>query len=217
MNALSRRLLLAGLLPAFAAACASAGAPAWADMDYPGTLQPATTLATDVLWQQRITAHWGEDGQRGFDAAVQKQGDTLTVLGLSPVGSVGFVMLLRGTAIELQNQSDQELPFPPRFILLDVQRTFYPWLAPAAGPDGARTGIVGDERVQELWRDGRLLQRRFTRLDGRPEGAITITYDWRDAEPQRLAPRHTVLDNGWFGYRLTVDTHTETLLPATAP
>jgi hypothetical protein len=219
MNALPRRcLLLAGLLAhSFAAACASSGAPAWTEMDYPGMLRPATALSPDVLWQQRITAHWGEDQQRGFDAAVQKQGSTLTVLGLSPIGAIGFVMLLRGTDIELQNQSGQELPFPPRFIVLDVQRTFYPWLEPAIGPDGGRTGVVGDERVQELWRDGRLLQRRFSRLDGEPEGSITITYDWRDAEPQRLAPLHTVLDNGWFHYRLTVDTHTETLLPAPPP
>lgn len=212
MTTRSRRCLL--LVMSLAAACTTSSAPAWADMDYPGELQPASALPNDVLWQQRITAHWGEDGQLGFDAAVQKQGELLTVLGLSPVGSVGFVMLLRGTGIELQNQADQELPFPPRFILLDVQRTFYPWLEPAIGPDGARTGSVGEERVQELWRDGRLLQRRFTRLDGEPAGAITITYDWREAEPQRLAPRHTVLDNGWFGYRLIVDTHTETLLPA---
>ncbi len=214
MNALSRRCLL--LVPLLAAACATA-APAWTDMDYPGTLQPAATLPQDLLWQQRITATWGEDGQRGFDAAVQKQGETLTVLGLSPIGAVGFAMILRGTTIELQNQSEQELPFPPRFILLDVQRTFYPWLTPAVGSDGGRTGIVGDERVQEIWRDGRLLERRFTRLDGKPEGAITITYDWRDTEAQRIAPVRTVLDNGWFGYRLTVDTHTETRLPAATP
>lgn len=207
----SRACLLLASLPW--AACATRG-PAWEQMDYPGTLLSPTALAPDVLWQQRITAHWGEHDQRGFDAAVQKQGDVLTVLGLSPVGSIGFAMILRGSTIELQNQAEQELPFPPRFILLDVQRTFYPWLEPAVAPDGGRTGIVGDERVQELWRDGRLLQRRFTRIDGEPAGAITITYDWRDTAAQSLAPRHTVLDNGWFGYRLVVDTHTETALPA---
>ena len=207
----ARRSLL--LATALSGACASA-APDWSTMDYPGTLLPPTALPANVLWQQRITAHWGEDGQRGFDAAVQRNGDTLTVLGLSPMGSVGFAMILRGTTIELQNTSDQELPFPPRFIVLDVQRTFYPWLEPAIGSDGARTGTIGGEKVQELWRGGRLLQRRFTRLDGGPAGAITITYDWRDTDTGHLAPRHTLLDNGWFGYSLTVDTHTETALPA---
>lgn len=215
MNEPSRCCLLLGAL--LAAACSTTRGPAWTERDYPGTLQPADALPHQLLWQQRISATWGEDGQRGFDAAVQRQGDTLTVLGLSPVGSVGFAMILRGDTIDLQNQSGEELPFPPRFILLDVQRTFYPWLEPAVAGNGARSGIVGDERVQELWRDGRLLERRFTQLDGEPAGAITITYDWRQTDPQRVAPMRTVLDNGWFGYRLTVDTHTETPLPAKAP
>lgn len=212
MNVVLRRTCLIACL--LSAACASSRGPAFAEMDYPGTLLPATALPHDLMWQQRITATWGEDGQRGFDAAVQKQGDKLTVLGMSPLGSVGFAMILNGTEVELQNPTDQELPFPPRFILLDVQRTFYPWLEPAIGGDGARYGTVGDERVQELWRDGRLLERRFTRLDGEPAGAITITYDWRGVEAQRVAPMRAVLDNGWFDYRLAVDTHTETRLPA---
>jgi len=201
---------------ALLASCATPRGPLFADRDYPGTLQPAAALDAQVMWQQRVTATWGEDGRRGFDAAVQRQGDELTVLGLSPVGSVGFVIKLRGTDIDLQSQADEDLPFPPRFILLDVQRTFYPWLTPATPPDGKREGIVGEERVQEVWNGGRLVERRFTRLDGKPEGSITVTYDWRNVEPQRLAPGSTVLDNSWFGYRLTVDTHSETRL-ATPP
>src|SRR5262245_20766729 len=87
-------------------ACASSASRRWRDQDYPGTLQPAGALDTDMLLQQRVTATWGEDGQRGFDAAIQKQGDTLTVIGLSPVGSVGFSMVLHGTAVELVNDTD---------------------------------------------------------------------------------------------------------------
>ena len=214
MNALSRRLLLAGLLPAFAAACASAGAPAWADMDYPGTLQPATTLATDVLWQQRITAHWGEDGQRGFDAAVQKQGATLTVIGMSPLGQAGFVMVQGPTGVTFENHTDMHLPFPARFVLLDVQRTFFPWLPAMEAPaDGERSGIVAGEQVVEIHAKGRLVERRFTRLSGQPAGSIVIRYEWGDEAAGRIAPRRAVLDNGWFGYRMTVDTHSEAVLP----
>ncbi|HEU4418453.1 MAG TPA: hypothetical protein VFT55_05910, partial [Planctomycetota bacterium] len=87
--------LIAGAL--LLAACSSSAAHRWREEDYPGTLQPAAALATDMFLQQRVTATWGEDGQRGFDAAIQKQGDTLTVIGLSPVGSAGFAMILRGT------------------------------------------------------------------------------------------------------------------------
>lgn len=203
---------LCSALLALAGCTAAPQRPDWADRDYPGTLLPADALPHDLLWQQRVTAFWGEDGQRGFDAAVQKAGDLLTVLGLSPVGHVGFAILLRGEQVELKNQSDEMLPFPPRFVLIDVQRTFYPWLGPAPA-DGERQGAIGGERVRELWRDGRLQQRSFERLDGEPAGVITITYEWDGTDPTWAAPRRTVLDNGWFGYRLVVDTHAETRLP----
>ena len=205
--------LLPPLLLASLAACAAHRGTPFADTDYPGTLQDAATLPQDVLWQQRVTASWGgaHAGERGFDAAVQKQGDTLTVLGLSPIGSAGFAMILRGTTIELKNDTEQELPFPARFILLDVQRTFYPWLGAAMTTDGVRDGTTGEERVQETWASGRLVERRFTRISGTPAGAITVTYDWRGIdEPTRMAPPRTVLDNSWFDYRLVVETHSET-------
>ncbi len=199
------------------AACATRPTNPWQDKDYPGTLQPAASLPTDILWQQRVTATWGEDGQRGFDAAIQKQGDTLTVLGLSAIGSAGFAMILRGTTIELKNDTAQDLPFPPRFILLDVQRTFYPWLPAPPPADGTREGTVAGERVTETFRAGRLVERRFARLDAQPAGDITVTYDWGETPADHQAPRHTVLHNAWFGYRLTIDTHAETRLPPPVP
>lgn len=208
--------LLLGLLPAFAA-CTTAPRTPFADTDYPGTLQPAGTLPADVVWQQRVTATWGltrgNGGERGFDAAIQKQGDTLTVLGLSPMGSVGFALLLRGTAVEVRNDSGEDLPFPARFVLLDVQRTFYPWLGEPI-TEGNRLGRVAGEEIFEKWRRGRLVERTFRRLDDQPAGTITVRYEWGDTGAERTAPRRTVLHNAWFDYRLTVDTHGETLLPA---
>jgi hypothetical protein len=203
-----------GLLLLIPACATPPRAPSLTEADYPGMLQAPGNLAVDVLWRQRVTAHWPE-GERGFDAAVQKQGDTLTVMGLSPLGP-GFAFILRGDQIETVNQSGQELPFPPRFILLDVQRVFYPWLPPAGPgatvPDGRREGIAGGERVVEVWQKGRLAERTFTRVDRRPEGAITVRYAWDRAD--WLAPTRAVLANGWFGYELTVETAEETrLLP----
>lgn len=206
-------------LAAAVAGCASTRRDPFANADYPGTLQAPSALTNDVVWQQRVTAAWGiargERHERGFDAAVQKKGSTLTVLGISPLGNVGFTFVLRDGApdAEVKNTSGEELPFPPRFVLLDVQRTFWPWLG-APPVSGNRLGTVGDEQVAETWRDGRLVERTFTRRDGKPAGAITITYDWNGVDdPSRLAPRRTVLHNGWFDYELTVDTHAETRLP----
>ena len=198
-------------------ACATTSArPRFADADYPGVLRAPEALGFDVVWQQRVTAFWGEGQQRGFDAAIQKQGDKLTVIGLSPTGAIGFSIVMHGDAIEVQNHMAEELPFPARFILLDVQRAFYPWLRGEfrdTGADVVRSDRVDDERVSEEWRGGRLVERRFRR-DDEPDGEIVVRYEWADGSWR--GPARAELDNGWFGYRLQVDTHAETLLPTPA-
>lgn len=183
------------------------------ETDYPGLLRPPATLGREVVWRQRVTAAWGEGSERGFDAALQKQGDTLTMIGLSPLGAAGFVVLLKGEEIEFRNETGEPMPFPPRFIVLDVQRTFFPWVfGPEGAPqDGEHDGRIGEEQVREVWKAGRLVERRFTRGDGQPDGTIAIRYEWDNAD--WWAPTRAILDNGWFGYRLTVDTLEETRLP----
>jgi hypothetical protein len=198
--------------------CTAAPTHSFSESDYPGVLRDPAALAGDFLWQQRVTAEWGDEGaRRGFDAAVQKIGDELTVLGLSPMGSLGFSIVLRGGELRVTNDMPEELPFPARFIVLDVQRALYPWLPRDAvgtpGGDGQREGVVDGERVVELRRAGRLAERCFTRVDGKPPGAIVIRYEWRDSD--WAVPARVVLDNGWFGYRLTVETHDETRIEVT--
>jgi len=213
MLAISRRSVLFAAL-ALGAACHSAPQRVLTDADYPGELLPPAALGADLLWQQRVTASWGDSEQRGFDAAVQKQGETLTVIGLSPLGQQGFVLVQRGKDVSFENHTDLHLPFPPRFVLLDVQRAFFPWLSAGAAADGERTVVVGGEQIVEVRAGGRLVERRFTRLDGKPAGAIVVRYEWAPDDAGRVAPKRAVLDNGWFGYRMTVDTHAETRLPA---
>ena len=168
------------------------------DADYPGVLRPVAALGADVLCRQRVTATWGGES-RSFDAVLQTRGETLTLLGLSPLGQVGFVLTLHDGEVSFENRTEMELPFPPRFILLDVQRVFYPWLEP-----GVLEGEVDGERVVERRRDGALLERTFTRLDGAPAGAIVVRLEGH--APGRVAPARAELENGWFGYRLSVET-----------
>lgn len=194
-------------------ACAAPERPTFCDADYPGTLRQPSALAFDVLWRQRVTAKW-RDGQQGFDAAVQVLGDTLTVIGLSPAGQPGFVFVLDGDEVTSENRSGRELPFPPRYILLDVQRAFYPWLGDGVGvlgrrDDGTYERQVDGERVVEHWSEGRLRRRTFERSEGAPAGVIEVTYRWGDG---MRAPVEAVLDNGWFGYTLTVATVEENAL-----
>ena len=179
------------------------------------------------MWQQRVTAKWQRPGQateeRGFDAALQRSGENLTVIGLSPMGSVGFSIQQSPAGIDVINNIPEQLVIPPQFILLDVQRTFFPWLAPAQAAnsdqkppllDGTHTSQRDGEEITEVRRDGRLQQRTFRRLDNQPTGLISIRYSWQ--QPDWHVPTEAVLVNGWFGYQLTIVTHSETRLQASS-
>jgi len=205
------------LLAVTLAGCCLTAPPTLSDLHYPGTLQSPTKLPTEAVWQQHVVAAWRPPGQaeqeRSFDAALQRQGETLTVVGLSPLGTVGFSIQQSDSGIAVVNNIEDQLAVPPEFILLDVQRTFFPWNCPEwqeRPVDGIRRGQTEDEEILETWRDGRLQQRSFRRLDNQPEGLITVTYDWQ--QPDWVLPTRATLDNAWFGYQLTITTNSETRL-----
>ncbi len=182
-----------------------ANPPPVADADnvgYPGTLRPPAEMGPDIQWQQRVTAHW-EGKPRSFDAVLSKTDDEIMLIGLGPMKSPGFIVRFDGQDVELENRTKQEVPIDPGYIMLDVQRVFFPWI-PGEATDGKRTHRVDGEVVEETWADGRLVERKFRREDGRPEGEIVVRYEgW---EPDADAPGKAVLDNGWFGYRLEIET-----------
>ena len=201
--------------------CCTTTRPTLSEQNYPGTLLPPTQLATEAVWRQRVTATWHPTGQapqeRGFDAALQRQGEALTVIGLSPLGSVGFSIQQTKSGIDVVNNIEDQLIIPPQFILLDVQRAFFPWPCQdwsLQNRDGTRTGHVAGEEVVETWLDGRLQSRTFRRLDDQPAGLITVTYEWQ--QPSWASPSRAVLNNAWFGYQLTITTSSETLLTPSA-
>ena len=172
---------------------------------YPGTLRAPVDLGADVMWRQRVTAKWGKSQSRSFEAVLQTQGGKLTLLGLSPMGQAGFVITLDKGAIGFDNTSGMDLPFPARFIVLDVQRAFWPWLGSAPPKAGERSGVVAGEAINETWRGGRLQRRIFRRIDGEPPGPITVSYE--GYERGVMAPARVVLHNSWFDYVLVVETY----------
>lgn len=186
-----------GLALALVAACSPATVPSdlttrLRPQDYPGSLRAPAAAGADFMYRQRVTAQW-KDLERGFDAVLQKQGDRMQLIGLTPMNTPAFVITHDPTGLEFENRTKQLLPFPPRFILLDVQRVFFPWPATLDG-----------ERIEEDRADGHLVERRFRRADGKPPGVIRIRYEGWEAGAN--APRRAVLDNGWFGYRLIIET-----------
>ena len=182
-------------------------APPLTDDAYPWELRPAAALGVNVQWQQSLVAHMGGRRQ-GFDVVLVKQGDALTLVGLTPFGTKAFVLKEVGTAVSFESYVDRKLPFPPRLMLIDVQRTWFP-VAPRSEVDGAVTTVVGGERVVEQWGGGRLVRRTFERLDAMPPGRIVIDYaEWDDSG----MPRRATVDNAWFGYRMIVRTTSVTPL-----
>jgi len=179
---------------------------------YPGPMLDPRSLGEDFQWRQRVTARWGEQGgqergERSFEAVLSKSDDMLILLGLSPVGMPGFVLRLQSGEVTFENHGAEPLPFPPEYMVLDVERAYFPWFpadAPLPAQGEPRVTSAHGERITESWEQERLSRRTFERLDGQPPGTITVSYSgW--SEGQR-APAVTELENGWFGYALQIET-----------
>jgi hypothetical protein len=164
----------------------------------PGRLHLPSALGADFFTQQHIDARW-QNRKGGFDAVLQKRADTLKLLILTPFGSRAFLLEQRGKNVRFQSFIPQQLPFPPRYILLDVQRVFLD-RGKAPRPDGRHMIVDGSEQRIETWRGGRLLRRRFRRTGS--DDAIDIEYvgGMKGGTP----PTEVRLDNGWFGYSLKI-------------
>jgi hypothetical protein len=168
------------------------------------TLRPPSAIGFDFMWRQRVIAEW-PTGKQEFEAVLQKQKGELTMLGLSPMGLPGFVLTLHeDTSISIENRMGRDLPFEPVYVLADVQRVFFPWLAADGAPhDGEREGSVGDQQVRELFRAGQLTTREFRRSD-RPGQSVRVEYT--PTAPGTDAAPSVRLDNGFYRYGLVIET-----------
>lgn len=120
----------------------------------------------------------------------------------------GFVFRVDDAGkLSVENHTGQPIPFDPRFVLLDVQRAFYPWFPSPLG-EGTRTATANGETIAESWHQGHLVQRSFTRVDGKPPGQVVVSYEgWHG---QNRAPARVVLRNGWHDYTLEIETVEQT-------
>ena len=161
-------------------------------------------LLPAMAQQQRITVQWADREER-FDAVLQKRGQTLLLVGLGPMNTVGFSLSLDDRGVTFDNRSGREMPFRPERILADVQRIFYPWIeegSPCLECERReiRAGLEVRERI-----GARFLEERSFRVVDRPDrGEIVVRYEgWTNGS---LAPSRAILRNGWFGYQLIIDT-----------
>ncbi len=174
---------------------------------YPGELIPTAEMGENFLARQKLRGTFGEQ-EFAFEAVLQLHQGKLTVLGLTPFGTKAFVLTQTGTEVEFQPLIDREMPFPPEYMLQDIHRVWLwharlPW-GDSPPSEAAPSTEVAGERVTEQWSENGLVRRTFVRLDGKPAGEIRVDYigGHRTGRPAK----QVVLENGWFGYRLEIQT-----------
>ncbi len=216
--ALATRLaLVAGMAGGCAPAAPAQSAPAKGGVpSFP--LLPVDRLPGAFQWQQRVTARWPE-GQRSFGAVLSKEPGELRLVGLGPMSSVGFVLSLAagpgGPVVALENRAALPVPFDPRYILRDVQRVLYPWIAesdpPPSESSAVREAVVFGQRVFERWQGGELVERQFGPAE---DPDTTVSYSGR--ERGQLAARRAKLENRRARYVLEIETLSEEALAPSA-
>src|SRR5690606_32469212 len=109
-------------------------------------------LGEAFVLEQRVRSE-SLAGEYEFRAVLQKQGNDLVVVGLGPHGGRGFVLTQRGEEVEFESHLPRELPFPPRFMLLDIHRAFFKGLDGPL-PDGEHRETRDGEEIVERWEGG---------------------------------------------------------------
>jgi hypothetical protein len=174
-----------------------------APAEYPGVLHAPASLGGDFSVRQSLTIRTRRDGEPvevTLDAVLQKQGDTLLIVGFGPMNARAFTLEQKDDRLEVEQYLGPDLPFSPRNVVLDVHRVYFKRLPPPAeGFTGVTRGELDGEQVEETWVDGELRRRVFTRPGSACEGAVQVELG-AGCGPRFCEPVTASLTNEWFGY-----------------
>jgi hypothetical protein len=172
-------------------------------------LLPVNRLSGEFVLHQIVTVRWSVEGEafeESFNAALQRRGETLLLLGLGPLGRVGFELRLEGGEVHFENRTGRLLPFEPENILADVQRVFYPWTdEPVQCSHCQREGKHRGISILETYGASGLVERRFSFADAPDRGEVIVRYG--ADRLSRAIPTRADLQNDWVGYSLVIETH----------
>ncbi|MEO7730628.1 MAG: DUF3261 domain-containing protein [Kofleriaceae bacterium] len=176
--------------------------------EYPCVLHDPSSLRHEFSVRQTITIHAQHDGKPvdgQLDAVVQKQGDTLAIVGFGPMNVKAFTLTQRGAQIEFTQYVGPEVPFSPRNVVVDVHRILFKRLPAPAEPhySGELRGELDGEHVEETWRDGQLRQAVFTRPGSSFQGAVRVELG-PGCTAAACEPETANLTNEWFAYSLAI-------------
>ena len=207
MQSPTRRQLLrflAGGVALGGVGCAHRG-PVDPKADAAKALVDMAIVPGNFLARQRIVGSMG-DKELSSEVVLQKQGEVLTLVGLTPFGTKAFALVQTGLRTEYTAFVEVALPFPPEMMLADIHRTLFIRIGSEMDGDGERQAIRGDERIDETWVGGRLMQRVYKRRRGQPKGLIIIDYGEGMRGP--VPPPVISLDNQRLGYSVAIETNT---------
>ncbi len=195
-----------------AAACATSTErgvvrPSASGKEYGGPLQNTRELGAEFVWEQEITARYGDRAQ-SFGAVLQHADGALTVLGLTPFNTRAFSIEQRGYEFSFHNYVGRKLPFDPKSILIDIHRTFFVGMS-APRSDGEHVTLELGERRVDVWRSGKLVRRSFERV---AEPGKKIEVDYGAGYAPGVPPARALFENHWYGYALEVVTTSATEL-----
>ena len=179
-----------------------------APSEYPGVLHDPRTLLQDFMVRQSLTIRTQREGKPvefELEAVLQKQGDTLLIVGLGPMDAKAFTLTQRSDRIEFVQFMGPELPFSPRNIVVDVHRVYFKRLPVPAddGYSGVLRGELDGESVEETWQAGELRASVFTRPGGTLKGAVRVERG-PGCDRSHCEPESATLRNEWFDYTLTI-------------
>jgi hypothetical protein len=167
-------------------------------------LPPPDAIPGVFTLRQKLTAT-SPKGGGSFEAVLQKQPGTLTLVGLTPYGSRAFLLQQTKGDVQFTKYIPRELPFAPTFLLLDIHRALATWIGPPL-PAGERSAQVGDETVRERWQDGKLVERTFVSAKANPPGRSRSAIAAQSAPGAASIATHITLKNARMDYRVDIET-----------
>ena len=154
--------------------------------------------------RQKLTAT-SPKGGGSFEAVLQKQPGTLTLVGLTPYGSRAFLLQQTKGDVQFTKYVPRELPFAPTFLLLDIHRVLATWI----GPPLVDRRAFGAGRRRDHPRA--LAGRQADRADVHERQSTTAGHDHDHVCRLRCVERrdiatHITLRNARLDYRVDIET-----------
>ncbi len=162
----------------------------------------------DFSWRQSISAEFqraatgGHRENASFEAVLEKQGNALTLVGLTSFGTRAFVAKQVGTQLLPMGTPPAELPFPPELVFQDIHRCYFIGLLEKPAGDGWPEQEIFGEVIRDEWQRGRLLERRF--YDARQPTQLLLSIRYPQGLVPGQEPSSVELVNHRYHYRLKI-------------